>query len=372
MSVATTGKAASPNSRFPTYLPSLDGWRAVSILLVLGFHCKAVPGFPESFRQPFKWIFDGPLGVRIFFLISGFLITFLLLREHRLRGRANLRNFYLRRSFRIFPVYFCFLGVLLLLQIFTPYEQELRHWIANLTFTTNFTDAPWTSGHLWSLAIEEQFYLLWPAFFCLAGVAIKPSKAVWILLPAILFPPVARVIDYLHLAPPEIAHLFSWSSFLYNCDSLAIGCATGILFFSKIEWLEEVYKRFPVPLFVLGLAFFLVPYLSSRVFILGMFTVPLGYSFEILGIAILLVQSILHPRAFFYSVLNYGWVRWIGVLSYSIYIWQQIFCSGPEVFGLGTVWWMSFPGWIVPALIVAVISYYGLERPVMRLRERFR
>jgi peptidoglycan/LPS O-acetylase OafA/YrhL len=57
---------------------------------------------------------------------------------------------------------------------------------------------------------------------------------------------------------------------------------------------------------------------------------------------------------------------------YSIYIWQQLFCTQPEVFGLGKVWWMSFPGWLVPALTVAFISYYGFERPFLRLRTRFR
>jgi hypothetical protein len=157
--------------------------------------------------------------------------------------------------------------------------------------------------------------------------------------------PTARQSDGLHpTAPPEVAHLFAWSSFLYNCDSLALGCFAGILYFSKTEWIATIYRRYPIRLFSLGLLCFAVPYVSSRLFILGVFTVPRGYTFEIFGVAILLVQSIFHPTAFFYSVLSYDWVRWIGVLSYSIYIWQQIFCSSPETFGLGQVWWMSFSG----------------------------
>ncbi len=86
------------------------------------------------------WLSVEPLGVRIFFLISGFIITFLLLKEHNLRGRVNLKHFYMRRSFRILPVYFCFLAMLFLLQTRTPYDQGFTQWIANLTITTNFTD----------------------------------------------------------------------------------------------------------------------------------------------------------------------------------------------------------------------------------------
>jgi peptidoglycan/LPS O-acetylase OafA/YrhL len=65
-------------------------------------------------------------------------------------------------------------------------------------------------------------------------------------------------------------------------------------------------------------------------------------------------------------------IAWVGRLSYSIYIWQQIFWMDPKIYGLGNVWWMSFPGWLVPVMIVASISYYGLEMPFLKLREFFR
>jgi len=90
-------------------LPSLDGWRAVSILIVLGFHCTFASGFPSALRPVFHWLFDGSLGVRFFFVISGFLITWLLLCEHEQRGAINLRSFYIRRALRILPVYLVFL-----------------------------------------------------------------------------------------------------------------------------------------------------------------------------------------------------------------------------------------------------------------------
>src|ERR1700736_5409290 len=92
-----------------TRLPSLDGWRALSILLVIGAHSQITAGFPPVLEPIFKWMFDGNLGVHCFFIISGFLITWLMIRESGKRGYVNLRHFYARRAFRILPVYAAFL-----------------------------------------------------------------------------------------------------------------------------------------------------------------------------------------------------------------------------------------------------------------------
>src|ERR1017187_6342941 len=144
-------------------LPSLDGWRAISIMMVLGAHAEHTNGFPNAFHAIFKWLFDGTLGVLFFFVISGFLITWLLVFENDRSGHINLKHFYARRALRILPVYYAFILTLVCLQLFTVYTQSVSAWIGNLTFTTNFVTANvWPSGHLWSLSVEEQFYLLWP------------------------------------------------------------------------------------------------------------------------------------------------------------------------------------------------------------------
>ena len=148
----------------PVRFPSLDGWRAVSILLVLAEHSKNTVGFPKSFGSVFNLFVDGSLGVRFFFVISGFLITHLLLQEQKLTQCISLKNFYIRRALRILPVYFVFLLVIFMLQTFTRWHQPANIWVGNLTFTTDFaafTDpipGRSTTEHLWSLAVEEQFY----------------------------------------------------------------------------------------------------------------------------------------------------------------------------------------------------------------------
>src|SRR6202044_3275928 len=98
--------------------------------------------------------------------------------------------------------------------------------------------------------------------------------------------------------------------------------------------------------------------------------VALGDTFQSVGFAILLLHSVRSPQLF--KPLNWPVIRNLGILSYSIYIWQMLFCSNPKTFGWPNFWFMSFPGWLLAALLVASLSYYGLEKPLMGLRARFR
>jgi peptidoglycan/LPS O-acetylase OafA/YrhL len=96
----------------------------------------------------------------------------------------------------------------------------------------------------------------------------------------------------------------------------------------------------------------------------------IGNPLQAIGFGILLLTSVLYPRGFL--PLNWPIVIQIGVVSYSIYIWQQIICASPEIYGLSNVWWMSFPWWLLAALAIGFASYYGFERPLLKLRARFR
>jgi len=380
-----------PNTRFP----SLDGWRALSILLVLGNHSTFVVGFPKNWDTVFTWLFDGHLGVRFFFVISGFLITHLLFQEYNQTGNISLRRFYIRRAFRILPVYFAYLLVLFLLQIFTAWRQPAIVWIGNLTFTTNFHQGPWTTAHLWSLAVEEQFYLLWPLL--LVFIALKGNKRTvfYILGIPLLVAPIWRVLSYAvthginrtalnfgplggvisHLkASPLISSFFSDGSFLNYFDSLAVGCIAAILLTRHEQPISAMLKKRKTAAILLGLALVLVPYVLEKLFwgslLVSILGLPFKDTLQAVGFAILLLQSILSPQVF--KPLNWPAVKKLGVLSYSIYIWQMIFCSNPHEFGFPDFWFMSFPGWLLAACLVAALSYYGLEKPLMGLRARFR
>jgi peptidoglycan/LPS O-acetylase OafA/YrhL len=352
-------------------LPTLDGWRAVSIILVLGSHCYYITGIPLKTATVFTWLFDGSLGVRFFFVISGFLITWLLLVEQREKGRISRRDFYIRRALRILPVYYAFLAVLLALQALGHFYMDGAAWMGCLTFTTNFVginSTYWTSGHLWSLAQEEQFYLLWPTLFILSGAGRRVSTVACILAVPILLCPVIRVLAYLKVVIP----LLTSGKGLSSCDSIAVGCASAIIFTALRHRIRDFVSSHGTLVWAVGAALILIPYTLARLLLLAVVLVPLGETFQAVGFAILLLHSVSDPRFPLYRALGWRWVSEIGILSYSIYIWQQIFCTKPSAFGMGPVWWMSFPGWIIPAFLTATASFYFLERPLFRLRARFR
>ena len=363
-------------SAVKTRLPSLDGWRAIAILSVLGAHSRGLPGVTPSLDPVFKWAFDGDLGVRLFFIISGFLITYLLARENEKAGQISLKHFYLRRGLRILPVYFTFLIILAGLQLFTPYTQSGTAWLVNLTFTTNlvkdFSTMPWTSGHLWTLAVEEQFYLIWPSLIVFFSLCKNSRLAFGLLSVPILLAPVFRVMTHTGHYPSGLSALFADRSTLNYFDSLAFGCLGALWLARNKNAVENLVTKKAAGWMTAGLLLIVVPYCVARTIGLGIFTVPLGPTCQAIGFSMLLLQSLHLPALGFYRMLNWAPVRQIGVLSYSIYIWQQIFSTPPRFFGLQPVWWLSFPGWLVPVFAVAAISYYGLERPLLALRLRYR
>ena len=284
----------------------------------------------------------------------------------------NLGHFYARRALRILPVYLAFLCTLGVIQYVTPFSQSTAGWVGNFTFTTNFVPGTRPMNHLWSLSVEQQFYLIWPGIFVLCGIAANTRKALLILVVPILLAPVCRVMTYKQFYPAFLSPLFSYFSFFNYFDSLAIGCACAVLWDYKRPLIQHQLNVRTWAAVILALALIVVPYGFDYAHLLETVAVFFGNSFRSFGFAILLLHSFSSPNKGFYRALNWPWVQWIGVLSYSIYIWQQVFCSPPEMFGLKPVWWMSFPGWLITVLIVASISYYGFERPLLKLRAYFR
>lgn len=374
---ASHTRVAAASSR----LPSLDGWRAISILIVLGAHTMHTSGFPPEQADLFQRVFDGHLGVRFFFVISGFLITWLMLAEEQRTGTVDLKNFYLRRVLRILPVYLAFLGVLALLQNGTPFQQSGLAWLGNLTFTTNYINDSHSSNHLWSLAVEEQFYLVWPAVFVFLRPQIRWKLSAGILAGAVALAFFNRVAWSHPFADSTLVRgLFHKWSFFNNSDSLAIGCVAAIIMSRKPHTARSFVLDHPIATMLSGLMLVGLPAFLHSVTILPILLQKVcwaldfccGRTLQSIGFVLLMLQSIHAPRWGLYRFLNGVVLTQIGILSYSIYIWQQLFCTKPQVFGLPNAWWISYPLWIVPALLVAAISYYGLERPLLHLRHRFR
>jgi peptidoglycan/LPS O-acetylase OafA/YrhL len=362
----------SANAGGSPRFPSLDGWRAVSIAIVLAGHAQHTFNFPPALYPPFGWLFDGDLGVRAFFVISGFLITWLLVIEYDRRGRIHLGHFFARRALRILPPYGALLLTLAGLQWIGFYTQPTATWIANLTFTTNFIHTAWPTAHLWSLGVEEQFYIIWPALLVLATAAATLRRGLLLLLVPLALAPICRVVTYLALYPHAAARAFSEYSFLNYCDALAMGCVLAIVLARRGDLVRHALQSRMLLTTMTAAALIAVPYVLAKLQLIGVLTVPFGQTLEACGMALLLVQSVLFPDWAMFRPLNWAWVGQIGVLSYSLYLWQQVWSSLPHSFGIGPTWLMSFQWWLIPTFASAVLSHLAFERPFLKYRARFR
>lgn len=207
------------------HLRSLDGIRAVSIAMVLLGHLWGTRGFP---KMDFGVGDYAHLGVVVFFVISGFLITSLLFAEHEKTGRVSLKLFYARRALRIFPASYCYITIISILWLTGAFDWGASNLLHAATYTVNYVVSPsWHIGHLWSLSVEEQFYLLWPLVFVVLG----PRKGIWVAVAVVLLGPVARSVAWLlfHATPYRDLAMFP-----VVADSLATGCSLA----RARSWLE--------------------------------------------------------------------------------------------------------------------------------------
>lgn len=197
-------------------IQSLDGLRAVSIVLVLFGHLSGTAGFFSL--DVYRHIGDvANLGVRVFFVISGYLITTLLLKELKATGAISLPHFYFRRALRIFPPAYFFILCTAVLTVFGICSVTGKDLLLGSFYVINFWDGrSWDFGHLWSLAVEEQFYLLWPATIAILGRKKAMRYAAWL----VLLMPAGRALWGVFKPYRWILIIISSP----NADALLVGC----------------------------------------------------------------------------------------------------------------------------------------------------
>lgn len=338
-------------------IPSLDGLRAVSILLVLFSHLLGTQYFFG--RDLLRFTGDlGNLGVRCFFVISGFLITTLLLSELDSSGGISLKRFYLRRTLRIFPAFYACLVTIALLQLIGFVQLNRNDLFYAGTYTINYRTAlerSWNLGHMWSLSVEEQFYLLWPATLWVLG----KRKGLFAAGLVICLVPLIRIGTWKFF--PEWVPGIKWQ-FQTVCDSLAIGCLlAGIKpWLEKQAWLEKMLAS-NVMLLLPFAAVFMNFYISGR----PRLNFLLGQSFINLCLALFIYHCVRHPGQWVGKFLNLRPAVVIGVLSYSIYLWQQLFLNH-----YSSAFICKFPVNIILTFIAAWLSYSWVERPFLNLRKK--
>lgn len=341
-------------------LPSLDGLRALSIGLVLFSHSHP----PEQFQK--LAFFSGNLGVRIFFVISGFIITWLLLQEEKSSGGISLKNFYIRRIARIFPAYYTYLAAVFLLDHAGLINSGGNiQKLLNILFLANYGPCEGPTGVLWSLGVEEQFYLIWPAVFIIFRLFAEKRIALITLLGVIVCSTILRGINVLCWKNQETYFWLHRFSFLFQMDIIAWGCLGAIVAF---HWSQAVQylAKYGVIVLLFALSIITLPYTAREYDGYGIETV-FGPTLEAIGTLLIIIVGVAKSDYSVFRILNLRPVIWLGTISYSLYLWHSIFtgdllpqCGIPQSL------------WIPASIGAAMISYYLIELPFVRYRKNLR
>ena len=372
-------------------IDGLDGLRAISIVIVLIGHGGRVAGHPQ-------WLTSlrtvGVIGVELFFAISGFIITYLMVRERERRGRVSLRHFWARRALRILPPLAAMMAGFALAAALGVFPWSWPSFWGAASFTRNLAipgwlpGADWFFGHTWSLSMEEQFYAVWPLLF--VAFYARRDLALGLLLTIAAAPLVALICEF-HWAP--VRNLLPYLPYL------AAGCLLALLVQRErgqsntdskgdassragdteaeraaavrssrtlLQRIDSLPYRVPLILVLAGCAC-VVAWLRNEHRTPWLW-VPLDALLMPTTIFLVLAETVRHHGRWT-QLLSSGPLRLLGLWSYSLYLWQQLF-FGPEDVYLHPWLWSTWPFNLVAALTCGALSYALIERGSGRLKAR--
>jgi peptidoglycan/LPS O-acetylase OafA/YrhL len=344
----------------PRRLPALDGVRGLAVLSILFFHGGA------------SWLPGGGIGVDAFFVLSGFLITGLLLDERHRIGRIRIGAFYARRALRLLPALAVLLAFLIGYSFVggLPDEQagELRRGVAfTAVYAANLQVAvlgelpPFSfTGHMWSLSIEEQFYLVWPLVLALLLWRRVSLRGVLI---GVLVAAVGAALWRAHLwtGPADVERVYYAPD--TRADALLIGCALALV--AALRGLP----RLPVLAGIGGLFLVLQAVLDSH---LGSFGYEGGYLLTALAAAAVLAGVVGAADGLPARLLSLRPLVAVGRISYSLYLWHWPVFVILNPGRLDMDWLPLTLVRFTVAFVAATLSFVLIERPALRLGARFR
>lgn len=351
----------------PFLIPSLDGLRAVAILIVFLSHAGL------------SHIVPGLFGVTIFFFLSGYLITTLMRLECERTGGINLRDFYMRRALRIFPPFYLVLGVIALLGVTGGVEGDFS-WsamAAQAGFVSNYWEIygglqPAGTEVMWSLAVEEHFYLLFPLFYIVLRCVLPEARYQFMALIGLCGLVLAwrlflvhewQVIDLHHGGAhhPRTCHGTDT-----RLDGLLFGCALAVfgnpaLDAAKGRKRSLLWIGLPLSGAVLGVSFLLRDVAFRETW---------RYTIQGLALIPVFIAVIRHPDWLPFRFLNWAWVRKFGVLSYAFYLVHSLVIALVETHLPLSKLWQGVAAFAV-SMILAWVMHLVIEKPCAKLKKRF-
>jgi peptidoglycan/LPS O-acetylase OafA/YrhL len=363
------------------YFPNLDGIRFLCFLSVFLFHSfhTDYPYILESevYGLVKRGIFgNGNLGVNFFFVLSGFLITYLLIKEKEATGTINIRNFYIRRILRIWPLFFLcvFFGFYifpLLKSHFNQQPNETANIIYYLTFTNNFdfikSGPPDASvlGALWSIAIEEQFYLVWPIL-----LYIVPLRYYSYLFLSILF----FTLFFRALNDSQIMHQYHTLSCI---GDMAIG-AWGAFIVQSIKWKNYFININRIQIIVLYSLFVFIFFFRDDFFYSHYFVRIIERSLIAFVILFIILEQNYSKNSFF-KLSSFKNISKLGVISYGLYclhfigilITTTIFSKLKLNTTIGNVLFFETSVALAITILISIISYRIIEKPFLKFKTKY-
>jgi peptidoglycan/LPS O-acetylase OafA/YrhL len=346
--------------------PSLDGIRGWAVLMVMAYHLDSGGVFSGGF-----------IGVDIFFVLSGFLITTLLIEEWTTRGRIDLRSFYIRRALRLFPAFVCvvaFASALILAHDFlgsedgdsTPLGRTLltsfgylNNWVAAFNW--------WSLGplnHTWSLAVEEQFYLLWPAALLIAlRLRISPRLLSFVVLAGIFASVVLRYFLW-----PDIDD-FNRATFGLdaNAASLLIGAFLALIATQGLlpdgRWFVLLMRSAAFASGA-GLVYFVLTGTRAMPFLRAG-----GYAAVAIAAVVIICLTLVDQSILVRAAFNNQPIMYIGSISYGLYLWHDPIYR--ILFARSLPGVVDYPLRLILSFAAAICCFYIIERPFLRLKSRF-
>jgi peptidoglycan/LPS O-acetylase OafA/YrhL len=336
----------------PYHLPQLDGLRGIAITLVTLGHLASFSlhrwvAVANAFAQ---------LGVLLFFVLSGFLITTLVTAEKQKNDSVNLASFYSRRILRLAPAFLAFMAAVICLMFMNLIPRIPGYEIAAcFLYMRNIFGRNEAVAHLWSLSLEEQFYIAWPPLVKL----LAPNRLIIISISG-------TVILCVWRAVAMSMHLFDYNMGIYymrpyfRFDSILVGCCLALCLRYRplaSEQFQSMFKRIPTAL-IWGLV-------CVWTLIGQTLSSPMYITVQMLGVTWLLFRAISAETS---GILTASPLKFLGKLSYSLYLWQQIFLVTTfQQWGIVG----KFPFNVITCFIIALVSYFGVERPFLKLKTRW-